>query len=468
MKYAKFLSLLAGATLTSAALADGLTADQVRAIVAEMNADAQTRSSLLQGGAAAGRDGKFFLASADNKFRLNFSGFTQFRYTVNVRDEDGVAGEPGSNGSGQGSDTSFQSGFSNRRTAVTFDGHIVNPDLKFNIRLISSGSGAVTNDDIFITYALDDNWYIKGGQFKKGFSREQLMSDTQTIGAERSVTDAFFNAGRTQGIELGYRTEELLFSAQIDDGFNSANTPFNSNQTGLGGATAAGFPIGGQAAYSVGGRADWTVTGTRDQLRDATSKPTDKQAFGLGGAVNWQQARKGPVEVGAGTVYPDALNWTADAQFEDSGWSAMAAVYGSYARFRGPNSFARGSGHNWGVMAQGAYRWNNESEAFVRYDGLYLARSSGVNQVAPQAGTNSSLRPSTYNFVTFGYTHYFADHAAKFTLDCLLSLNPTGQFQGAQNPALQNVFNLSGGNLGLQGTSKSIEAAIRAQFQIMF
>ncbi len=465
MKYAKFLSLLAGATLTSAALADGLTADQVRAIVAEMNADAQTRSSLLQGGAAAGRDGKFFLASADNKFRLNFSGFTQFRYTVNVRDEDGVAGEPGSVGSGLGSDTSFQSGFSNRRTAIAFDGHVINPDLKFNIRLISTGSGSVSNDDIFITYKIDDNWYVKGGQFKKGFARETVMSDTQIIGAERSVTEAFFGAGRVQGVEVGYSTEDLLFSAQIDDGFNSSNTAYNSNQT-----APAGFPISGQAAYSVGGRADWTVTGSREQLRDATSKPTDQQAFGIGAAVNWQQARRGPAETGAGTVYPDALNWTVDAQFEDSGWSAMAAVYGNYNRFRGPNSFATGNGHNIGFMAQGAYRWSNESEAFVRYDGLYLPESAGLTVIAPQAGfvAPTSLGTKNYNFITFGYTHYFADHAAKFTLDCLLSLNQTGNFLGSQNPALQNIFSLNTTNLGLQGSSKGIEAAIRAQFQLMF
>jgi hypothetical protein len=459
MKYAKFLSLLAGATLTSAALADGLTADQVRAIVAEMNADAATRSSLLQGGAAAGRDGKFFLASADNKFRLNFSGFAQFRYTANFRDEKGVAGDAGSVGNGGGSDTSFQSGFSNRRAAVTFDGHVVNPDLKFNIRLISTGSGSVANDDIFMTYALDNNWYIKGGQFKKAFSRENVMSDTLIIGAERSVTDAFFAANRVQGLELGYKSEEWAFSAQFDDGFNSANTAFNANQTA--GVT---FPIAGQAAYSIGGRADWIVSGDAGQLRDATSKPTDKQAFGLGGAVNWQQARRGPAEGAGGTLYPDALNWTVDAQFEDSGWSAMGGVFGSYSRVTGPTSFIKSSGHNIGLFLQGAYRWSNESEAFLRYDGLYLARNSGTQVF----GANNDLAPKNYQFITFGYTHYFADHAAKLTVDCIMSLNPTAQFAGAGNRSLQSIFNLSGTNLGLQGTSKGIEAAVRAQFQIMF
>ncbi len=461
MKYAKFLSLLAGATLTSAALADGLTADQVRAIVAEMNADAATRSSLLQGGAAAGRDGKFFLASADNKFRLNFSGFAQFRYTANFRDENGVAGDAGSVGNGGGSDTSFQSGFSNRRTAVTFDGHVVNPDLKFNIRLVSTGAGTVANDDIFMTYALDNNWYIKGGQFKKAFSRENMMSDTMIIGAERSVTDALFSAGRVQGLELGYKTEEWMFSAQFDDGFNSANTAFNANQT------AFGFPVAGQAAYSIGGRADWIVSGSADQLRDATSKPTDKQAFGLGGAVNWQQARRGPAELGGATVYPDSLNWTIDAQFEDSGWSAMGGVIGNYNRAKGPTSFISTSGHNIGLFLQGAYRWSNESEAFLRYDGIYLARNTG-NMALANPAPAASLSPKNYQFITFGYTHYFADHAAKLTVDCIMSLNPTAQFAGAGNAALQNIFNISGSNLGLQGTSKGLEAAIRAQFQIMF
>jgi len=72
----------------------GLSADETRALVAEMLADAETRSSLLQNSATAGHDGKFFLASPDGNFRLNIGGQIQFRYnTVFLDDDTRTAGD---------------------------------------------------------------------------------------------------------------------------------------------------------------------------------------------------------------------------------------------------------------------------------------------------------------------------------------------------------------------------------------
>src|SRR5688572_8137802 len=93
MSRAKGLFLWAGAaaSLSGAAIANETPVasnDEVRAIVAEMMADAQGRSSLLQGGATAGHDGRFFVASPDGSFRLNVGGQIQLRYLVAFDDED--------------------------------------------------------------------------------------------------------------------------------------------------------------------------------------------------------------------------------------------------------------------------------------------------------------------------------------------------------------------------------------------
>jgi len=98
MTNSKTLFLLAGAALSmgaSAALADNtsVSRDEVRAIVSEMMQDAETRSSLLQGGVTGGHDGKFFLASSNGDFRLNVGGFTQFRYFANFRDDNSTDNE---------------------------------------------------------------------------------------------------------------------------------------------------------------------------------------------------------------------------------------------------------------------------------------------------------------------------------------------------------------------------------------
>jgi hypothetical protein len=61
--------------------------DEVLAIIGEMQADAETRSSLMQS-TASNHDGKFFLASPDGAFRLNVGGQLQFRYNLNFRTDD--------------------------------------------------------------------------------------------------------------------------------------------------------------------------------------------------------------------------------------------------------------------------------------------------------------------------------------------------------------------------------------------
>ncbi|TVQ55126.1 MAG: hypothetical protein EA377_04050, partial [Phycisphaerales bacterium] len=54
-------------------------ANEVRALVHDVLADADTRASLMQSGMTAGHDGRFFLASSDGNFRMNISGRTQLR-----------------------------------------------------------------------------------------------------------------------------------------------------------------------------------------------------------------------------------------------------------------------------------------------------------------------------------------------------------------------------------------------------
>ncbi|CAN5821150.1 hypothetical protein BH11PLA1_BH11PLA1_00230 [soil metagenome] len=494
MNYAKVLCLLAGAMVSSSAFAvetATISKDELRAAIAELQADAEGRTSLLQGGATAGYDSggnhKFFVASSDNKFRLNVSGFAQLRYTFNIRDQDGV---PGTGVGGGGfPDTSYVSNFSMRNIAVRFDGHVVNPNLLYNIRIRTVDGSGLFVDDAFITYNMNDGLYIKGGQFKSAFSRENLMADEYVMGADRSIQELFFSSGRSEGVEFGWKNEAWWVAGTFHDGFNTANSGFlgagfgtfsgaGAPFVGAAGATAGIFPLFGQAAYAVGGRVDWTFDGNREMLADMTSRPGDKSAGALGAAVEWQQSRHGQTStfapVGATNTDRDALNFTFDGQWKQSGWSVMGAVNGSVLMTKNTTALVADDNQdsvNLGFMLQGAYRFTNESEVFARYDGILLDEDLGNQAFAPAVGGDNSISNNYYNFITFGYNHYFADHAAKFTLDCVLSLNQTSPFVGAENPTLTNIAGggaAIGGFSGLVGSSKGLEAAVRAQFQIMF
>ena len=61
--------------------------EEVKSLVREVLADAETRASLLENGMNAGhQDGHFFLASDDGKFLAQISGIVQIRYNVTIRD----------------------------------------------------------------------------------------------------------------------------------------------------------------------------------------------------------------------------------------------------------------------------------------------------------------------------------------------------------------------------------------------
>ena len=85
-------------------------ADQVRDLVHDVLADADTRSSLQGSGVTAGYDGGAFLQSADGNWKLKINGQVQARWLYNRAD-------------GQDS----EHGFEQRRTKAIFSGHVADP-----------------------------------------------------------------------------------------------------------------------------------------------------------------------------------------------------------------------------------------------------------------------------------------------------------------------------------------------------
>ena len=191
------LSGLAVGISAPVATAQSTSPDEVRAIVSEMMADAQTRSSLLQSGGGAGHDGAFYLSDPSGDFRLNIKGLTQFRYTANLSD----GGNP-TNGSDD-----FTGGFSTQRTRLDFTGTIGDPGLIYRVHgQFASNGGQFTLLDAYVGYALDDNFTLIWGQLKAPLQREELVAPQYQLAADRSFAHNLFSAQRTQGIAVQYWT----------------------------------------------------------------------------------------------------------------------------------------------------------------------------------------------------------------------------------------------------------------------
>jgi len=459
------LSLLAGAAVSTTAMAaEPVSRDEVRAMVAEMLADAETRSSLLQGGGVAGYDKGFVVRSPDGNFSLKINSLIQFRYIANFRDKDNITAPStgatipaGSLGGGvpaadinlTGNTTAgaddFTQGFQLRKSYLVFSGNIINTDLRYNVRLVQEINNAVNVDDVFMEYKYGPSLTLRAGQFKPNFLKEELNSEGTTLGVERGVVNSVFSQGRAQGISFKFApADEFDVFVDITNGFRSAGNDFTD-------AT--------NAEYAVTGRGNWRFAGSADDLRDYTSKVGSAFAGQAGLALHWQQGTESAGEFpGATAAFPsqDLLAYTADVQVEGGGLGGYAAVVGT--NINSGNGANLVDGNALGFTAQGSYRWDAAPEIFVKYDGLALGGLNGGNQLGDDFTENQ-------HFVTFGFTNYYADSSAKFTVDCIVAMTRTDGL----NSATIGGGNPLGSTLGLIGSSqKAGEFAVRAQLQIGF
>lgn len=452
MKNAFGLILVAGLALPAVA-AEPVSRDEVRSMVSEMMADAETRSSLLQGGATAGYDKNFFLASADNKYRLNISGYTQFRYTARFADNDNTInganlGNP-TTAAGTGSD--FAHGFNVRRTVLQFSGNAGSESLKYSIRLISNNGDSLINDDAFVSYDFGGGWGFKAGQYKVSFLKEELNSDSLTMAADRGIVNSYFSQGRSQGVSLLYKSDSFDATFDFSDGARGqGRRTFGSNSDSTSNSALA-------SDWAITGRGEFRFAGTRDQLKDYTSRQDEKYAGYIGAAFHYQGQANNNNITSDGATPPvltygtdtKLLGYTVDAQVEGGGFGAFLAFVGTHSETSSTTA-DKVKRDDFGFVAQGNYRVLPDAELFAKYELIALDGDRNIQK--------------NYQFVTVGGNYYFAGNAAKFTVDTVIGLNRSAGLVGTT--LIGGGFD--GNSIGLNGSNKGAEVALRAQLQVMF
>jgi phosphate-selective porin OprO and OprP len=344
---------LAGLAMSMPCLAQSATTNQspvdaARAYHAQLAANVANNAS--------------FLAQESSKVKV--SGQLQMRFVSNSRDT-----VPGG-----GEDTA--SGFQIRRAKLKFSGK-VSDEFSYKVNgAFSKSSGAFKLEDAYVDYKAD-GIKVRSGQFKLPFMREELVSSSRQLAAERSITNEFFNQGRSQGIEVSGSSGKLHWMVAVSDGLATINTDFTSSKE-------ADFGFTGRVEYLIAGD-DWK------RFKDFTSWQGSDFAAMAGGAVTYQSGGDT-----FATADMDLTGLTADVSVEGNGWNAFVA--GNYQNIEP----ALGADmENWGFVAQGGYLVNPQWEVFGRFDALL-----------------SDLMDD-FSTVTAGVNHYFIpeSHAAKFTGD---------------------------------------------------
>jgi len=388
------LVVAAGAALGLSSFALAQNADQSRAYANELTSDAAGHQS--------------FAANST----VEVYGQIQFRYIINSRDE--VAG-----------DDDAAIGFQTRRTKIGVRG-TVGENFGYEVRgAFDREDGVFGLENAFVTYAIDDNWTARWGQFKLPTLREELTSSTNLLAVDRSTVNEAFNQDYSQGIEFQYRNDSFMFRGAFSDGFGTRNTDFTSG-------TEADYAFTGRLDYRWGA-GDWS------RFEDFTSWRGQEYGGTIGGAAHWQSGGDT-----VGTADTDIWQVTVDTGVEGNGWN----VYGAFIWTNTDTAGAADSTDDLGWLVQGGWFLTDNWELFGRFD-----------MVIPDDDRGAAS--DEFSAFTIGVNDYIIpeSHAAKFSADLVWNLD-------AQADSASVVFPNTG--TGLLTDTEGDQFVIRLQFQLLF
>ncbi|MCI0366374.1 MAG: OprO/OprP family phosphate-selective porin [Phycisphaerales bacterium] len=395
-------------------------ADEIRGLVQDVLADADTRASLLESGAVAGYDKGFFIGSSDGNFLLKVAGQMQVRFVYNHQDNPPpppfVIGDVDDN----------RYGFEIRRAKLFLSGNIVDPswEYQFEIEADRSTGTVVTGEFVYIQKDLGNGWKIRAGQFKPPYLREEFVSSRRLMLVERSLLNSQFTAGISQGVWLSYEADQWRAYATFNDGNNTRSAPWNAQDT----------------EYALTGRAEWLAAGPDwKAVDDYDGWRNSETSVLLGAGVDYQNDEYG---TGVPPIIPNNaevnnLGVTFDATLKLSGFSIAGEFIYRNLEING----TPGALDQLGFLIQGGFFLAEDLETVARYEW----------------GDLDNPTIDDLSIVTVGINKYYSGHNLKWQNDIGYSFEPVSS-SWAQTSA--------GWRTDAPGEDGQI--VIRSQLQLLF
>ncbi len=404
-------------------------AEEIKALVTDVLADADQRSSLQADGLTAGWSEHFFLASTDGRFKLELDGLIQFRFLWNYHNF---------------TPNKYVWGFELARTRLTFRGHVFDRDLTYLVRLdVNRNEPSVPDTglwfltDAWIRYNLNEEFSVRAGQFKLPFNREELVGPGEQLAIERSLVNENTNLGRSQGIELLWHGTTGRFSFAYSDSATD-NLGFNFNLLGTPKVNPLNSPWSnlGMAEYAFTGRYEQLFAGNWDQFRDMTSPPGEEFGLLVGVAMHYQRQR---TEAFAGHT-PIWFAATADISADWGGANIFSSFTYEYMETR---FSAFPIANVFGFVLQGGTYFTEKLEGYARFEYGHFDLS------------NVDLEDLI--LLTLGVNYYFQGEDVKLSADVGFGINRV------DSPWISDI---AGWRTDPPGSQPQI--VIRTQLQLMF
>ncbi len=356
-------------------------ADEIRGLIGDVLADADTRASLLAQGMTAGYQDGALIQSADGNWSLKTNIHMQQRFVYNSQDPTAAAADDD------------RVGFENTRTKFILSGNVVSPDWYYKVEVdIGSNGGTSTGDrtdtgDAYISYDYGNGWGIKVGTYKAPLLREELVDSRYQLAVERSLVNYLFTGGRTDGVSVSWESDQFRVEFGTNDGINRGQTAF-------------GVP---DVDFAISARGEWLAMGNWDQFMDFTSPSGSETGLLVGAGFHWETNE----DDGLGLSDADTILFTVDGSYEAGGWN----VYGAFIyKSEEDDSGGTVDEDQIGIMFQGAYYFTDDWEGFIRYEWADLDQ--------PDATPADDI-----SVITFGVNKYFDGHNAKWTTDLGFALD---------------------------------------------
>ena len=338
-------------------------ATEIRGIVTDVLADADTRSSLQGSGAGAGYNGGFFMSSADGNYSMKVNVLEQIRWTFDDRSNAGA------------DDQSW--GFENKRTRLTFGGNMVDSSWSYKLAYYFAYSNDVEFDqdspvlaDAFVAKDLGNGLSFTVGQFKLPFSGEYgTDAGNLQFNDYSTISNAFAN-GYGQGLMMTYASDAFRGAVAYVNALNSTNDEF-----------ASGSP---EDEFAFAGRAEFKLSGTWDQFNNAMSFRGEEMGVLIGGGINWSDSND--------PTTGDIFGATADVTVDFGGANIMGAFYW--------DNVDNGTSENpYGFTVQGGLFVSDDVELVARYE---------------FGDADSAALDNEFSTATIGANWYLAQNTAKF------------------------------------------------------
>ncbi len=328
--------------------------DEIRSLVHDVLADADTRASLQGSGATAGYNNGFMIGSADGAWNLTINGLLQTRWS-SVDDDTTTDGS--------------QWGFNNETSWLHFSGTIAG-DYSFDIRHeLTTGDNTNDNDWANGSFALNDDWSLTMGSMKAALNRRDLIGDQNQM----TLQDNDWTVG--QGAMLSYAGDDMRVWAQL---FNNADN-----------ADVAG----NQSSYTYHLRGEFMLEGAGWSQFD-TFTCADGAAAGTLLGFSYSGNDEGD---SASATNGEQTTWTLDAQMQ---WSGMG-LYVAYEDFTDDATSGATNTDTDTLYVQGSYFLDSDWEAYVAYT------DSDGSEAAPLDGS----------IWTVGVNNYLAGQNARWTIE---------------------------------------------------